>query len=257
MLHALRLGRFGMGHVLMMGSSGAFIAVCIEALAKGGPGTLATLVVVAALFQLVISDRLSLFRRILTPAVSGTVLMLIPVSVMSPVLNLLKDVPDGSPSLGAPLSALATVLVICGLTLKASRSLRLWAPVIGVLAGSLVAVFFGIYDTARVAEAAWAGLPPVEWPGLDFGFGPLFWSLLPGFLLAAMVGAIRTISSAAAAQRVLLAQAAGGGFPGGAGRGGRRRSEQPALRPRGKRCRTRPIRRAHPWPSSRGLRADT
>ena len=202
MLQALRLGRFGMGHVLMMGSSGAFIAVSIQALAEGGPATFAILVVVAALFQFLISDRLSLFRRILTPAVSGTVLILIPVSVMSPVLNLLKDVPEGSPALGAPLSALATVLVICGLTLKASGSLRLWASVLGVLAGSLVAVFFGIYDTARVAEASWAGLPPVEWPGLDLGFGPLFWSLLPGFLLAATVGAIRTISSAAAAQRV-------------------------------------------------------
>ena len=202
MLQAFRFGRFGTGHVLMMGSSGAFLAVCIEALTAGGPGILATLVVVSALFQFVISDRLSLFRRILTPSVSGTVLMLIPVSVMAPVLNLLKDVPDGSPALGAPLSALAAVLVICGLTLKASGTLRLWAPVIGVLAGSLVAVYFGIYDTARVAEAAWAGLPPLEWPGLDLGFGPLFWSLLPGFLLAATIGAIRTISSAAAAQRV-------------------------------------------------------
>ncbi len=202
MLQAHRLGRFGMGHVLMMGSSAAFIAVGIEALTKGGPTTLATLVIASGLFQLVISDRLSLFRRILTPAVSGTVLMLIPVSVMSAVFNLLKDVPQGSPVIGAPLSALATVLVICGLTLKASGTLRLWAPVIGVLAGSLAAVFFGIYDTARVVEASWAGLPPVEWPGFNLRFGPVFWSLLPGFLLAATIGSIRTISSAAAAQRV-------------------------------------------------------
>ncbi|MCE2452509.1 MAG: hypothetical protein J4F48_06650 [Nitrospinae bacterium] len=202
MLQAFRLGRFGSGHVLMMGSSAAFLAVCIDALVKGGPATMATLVVVSALFQFVISDRLSLFRRILTPSVSGTVLMLIPVSVMSPVLNLLKDAPEGSPALGAPLSALATVLVICGLTLKASGTLRLWAPVFGVLTGSLIAAFFGLYDTARVLEASWIGLPPVEWPGLDLGFGPVFWSLLPGFLLAATIGSIRTISSAAAAQRV-------------------------------------------------------
>ena len=57
MLQALRLGRFGMGHVLMMGSSGAFIAVSIQALAEGGPATFATLVVVAALFQFLISDQ--------------------------------------------------------------------------------------------------------------------------------------------------------------------------------------------------------
>ena len=202
MLQAFRLGRFGMGHVLMMGSSAAFIAVGIEALTKGGPATLATLVVASGFFQFLISDRLSLFRRALTPAVSGTVLMLIPVSVMPAVFNLLKDIPQGSPVTGAPLSALATLLVICGLTLKASGTLRLWAPVIGVLAGSLIAAVFGLYDTARVAEASWAGLPRVEWPGLDLGFGPAFWSLLPGFLLAATIGSIRTISSAAAAQRV-------------------------------------------------------
>ena len=202
MLQAFRLGRLGTGQVLMMGSSGAFIAVCIAALVAGGPGLLATLVITSALFQFAISDRLALFRRILTPTVSGTVLMLIPVSVISPVLDLLADVPEAGPSQGAMLSALATVLVICGLTLKASGAVRLWASVIGILAGSLVAALFGLYDTTRVATADWIGLPALEWPGIELTFGPAFWALLPGFLLAAMISSIRTISSAAAAQRV-------------------------------------------------------
>ena len=202
MLQAFRFARIGMGHVLMMGSSAAFIAVSIEALDRGGPATLATLVVVSALFQLAVSDRLALFRRVLTPAVSGTVLMLIPVSVLSAVLDLMADVPEGSPATGAPLSALATLLVIGGLTLKGTGALRLWAPLIGVLAGSLIAAVFGLYDTARVAEAPWIGLPRFQWPGFDLRFGAVFWSLLPGFLLAAMIGGIRTISSAVAIQRV-------------------------------------------------------
>lgn len=202
MLQALRFGRFGMGHVLMMGSSAAFIAVCIKALDAGGPDMLATLVVVSALFQFVISERLSLFRRIFTPTVSGTVLMLIPVSVMQPVFGLLGDVPDGAPASGAPLSALVTVLVMCGISLRGSGELRLWAPVIGVVAGSLVAAYFGLYDLARVAQAPWFGLPEIRWPGLDIGFGPEFWALLPGFLLAAMIGSVRTVSSAVASQNV-------------------------------------------------------
>lgn len=202
MLQTIRLGRIGTGHILMMGSSGAFIAVCIDALSKGGPGMLATLVVVSALFQFAISERLSLFRQVLTPTVSGTVLMLIPVSVMSPIFELLKDVPEGSAPIAAPLSALATVGVICGIAVKAAGKLRLWAPVIGVVAGSVIAAFFGLYDTARVGEAKWFGPPLVEWPGLNFSFGPVFWSLVPGFLLAAMIGSIRTISSAVAIQRV-------------------------------------------------------
>ena len=202
MLQSLRLGRFGMGHVLMMGSSSAFIAVCILALAEGGPEMLATLVLVSALFQFLISERLALFRRIFTPTVSGTVLMLIPVSVMPAALGLLTDVPEGSPAAGAQLSALATVLVMCGFSLKGSGELRLWAPVLGVVMGSAVAAFYGIYDMTRVLEAPWIGLPESRWPGLDLSFSPEFWALLPGFLLAAMIGSVRTMSSAVASQSV-------------------------------------------------------
>ena len=43
-LQAVRVGRFGAGHVLLMGTSGAFIAVCVTALVQGGPAMLATLV---------------------------------------------------------------------------------------------------------------------------------------------------------------------------------------------------------------------
>ena len=35
-LQAVRVGRIGAGYVLLMGTSGAFIAVCVTALAKGG-----------------------------------------------------------------------------------------------------------------------------------------------------------------------------------------------------------------------------
>ena len=200
-LQTVRFGRIGMGHVLMMGTSGAFIAVCISALAQGGPALLATLVVAAALFQLLLSARLALFRRVLTPTVSGTVILLIPVTVMPVVFDMLGDVPDGSPAAAAPLSALATVLVVVGLALKSTGALRLWAPVLGVVAGSAVGALFGIYDLERVTGASWVGLPAGPWPGFAVDFGPAFWTLLPAFLLVALIGSIRTISSSIAAQR--------------------------------------------------------
>ncbi len=201
-LQAVRVGRFGAGHVLLMGTSGAFIAVCVTALVQGGPGMLATLVLVSSFFQFLLSSRLSFLRRILTPAVAGTVIMLIPVTVMPIVFGLLNDVPEGSPALAAPLSALVTVLVIACIALKATGSLRLWAPVIGVGVGSLVAAAFGLYNGALVAGAAWVGLPDGEWPGLDLGFGAVFWALLPAFVFVTLVGAIETIGDGVAIQRV-------------------------------------------------------
>ncbi len=201
-VQALRAGRFGAGHVMVMGTSGAFIPASIMALVEGGPSLLATLVVMSALVPLVLSWRLSLFQRILTPAVSGTVIMLIPVTVMPFVSGLLSGVREGAGAPGAPLSFLVTVLVIGGLALKATGSLRLWAPVIGVVAGSAIAAYHGLYDLERVAAAPSIDLPRPQAPGFDLGFGPDFWTLLPSFLLVAVIAAVRTMSSAIAVQRV-------------------------------------------------------
>ncbi len=201
-LQAVRIGRLGAGYVLAMGTSGAFIAISVAALEKGGPGMLATLVVVAALFQFVLSARLSLLRRILTPTVAGTVIMLIPVTVMPLVFQILNDLPKSAPASAGPICAILTLLVFTVITLTTSGALRLWAPVIGVIVGSIVASFYGIFDMARVAEASWLGLPEGTWPGLDFSFGPVFWALLPAFVFVTLVGAIETIGDSVAIQRV-------------------------------------------------------
>ncbi|MXZ18573.1 MAG: hypothetical protein F4069_06920 [Rhodothermaceae bacterium] len=201
-MQSMRIGRFGMGHILLMGTSGTYIAVCIDALNSGGGSMLGILVLVSGLVQLAISQKLSLFRKILTPTVSGTVLMLIPISVMSAVFNLLEDVPANQHSLAAPLVAFVTAAVMCGVYLVARGILRLWASILGVVAGTLVAGAYGLYDISRIMEASWVGLPELGWPGLDIHFGPAFWVLLPGFILAATISSIRTMSSAVAVQRV-------------------------------------------------------
>ena len=201
-VQAVRIGRIGAGYVLLMGTSGAFIAVCVTALVQGGPGLLATLVVASSLFQFLLAGRLSLFRRLLTPTVAGTVLMLIAVTVMPLVFDMVTASPEGSSEWSAPTSTLVTVAAIIAIALKSSGSLRLWAPVIGVVAGSIAAAFFGLYDVDRVVEAGWIGLPDAEWPGFDLSFGSAFWSLLPAFILVTLIGAIETLGDSVAIQRV-------------------------------------------------------
>ena len=201
-IQAVRVGRIGAGYVLAMGTSGAFIAICVGAIAQGGPAMLATLVVISSLFQFLLAWRLSLLRRILTPTVAGTVIMLIPVTVMPIVFGMLTQVPADTPALAAPLSALVTALAIGGITLKATGVLRLWAPVIGIVAGCGVAGYFGLYDVGSIAAASWVGLPQGGWPGFDLDFGPVFWGLLPAFVFVTLVGAIETVGDGVAIQRV-------------------------------------------------------
>ena len=201
-LHAVRVWRIGAGYLVVMGPTGAYIAVCVTAIAVGGPALLATLVVVSAVLPLVLAARLPLLQRLLTPTVSATVLMLIPVTVMPAVFGLLTAVPAGTPGMAAPVSALAALLVIAGVALKATGALRLWAPIMGVVAGSGVAAAFGLYDAKLVLEAPWIGFPTGEWAGFDLQFGPAFWALLPAFLLVSLIASIRTVSGAVAIQRV-------------------------------------------------------
>ncbi|MDE2727846.1 MAG: SulP family inorganic anion transporter, partial [Gemmatimonadota bacterium] len=201
-IQVLRVGRVGAGYVLLMGTSGSFIAISISALLEGGPALMATLIIVASLFQFLLSVRLSLLRRVLTPVVTGTVIMLIPVSVTPVVFRLLGDVPEGFPETSAPVTVLATLLVTIFIALKAKSSLRLWAPVIGMVTGSLVGGYYGLYDTERVIAAPWLGLPDGHWPGIDLSFGTAFWALLPAFLFVTLVDAVDTIGDSVAIQRI-------------------------------------------------------
>ena len=201
-LQALKVGRVGAGHILMMGTSGAFIAVCVAALQAGGPAMMASLIVVSSLFQFAMAWRLSLLRRIFTPVVSGTVIMLIAVTVMPIVFDTLKDVPEGSPAMGAPTVAGITLVVVGLLVLRAPPAWRLWSPIIAIAVGCAAAAMFGMYDWQSIVDADWVGVPFGAWPGFSFSVGHEFWALLPAFAVVTLVGAIETVGDGVAIQRV-------------------------------------------------------
>ena len=201
-LQAARVGRFGAGHVLIMGTSGAFIAVCVTALKVGGPATMASLVVVSSLFQFLLAARLPLLRRIFTPVVSGTVIMLIAVTVMPLVFDALTQVPEDTAPAAAPVAALATLVTVVALVLRAPPAWRLWSPLIGIVVGCLAAAPFGLYDVQPVVDAPWVGIPFGSWPGFDLSPGVEFWALLPAFIVVTIVGAIETIGDSVAIQQV-------------------------------------------------------
>ena len=201
-IQVVRVGRIGSGYILLMGSSGAFLAICVAALERGGGDLLAALIVLSSLFQFVLAAKLSLFRKIFTPTVAATVLMLIPISVAPIVLGRLTDVPAEASPAAAPVTAGVTLVVMVAISIRATATLRLWAAAVGLVVGSLVGGLFGIYDSERVLAAAWVGLPPAAWPGIDLSLGPDFWALLPAFVILTFVGALDTIGDTIAIQRI-------------------------------------------------------
>ena len=202
-VQALRIGRIGAGYILVMGSTGAFLAVSVSALEQGGPGLLASLIVMSSLVQFALAARMSLLRRIFTPTVAGTVLMLIPVTIAPIIIRKLYDVPDGTSAPAAPVIAGLTLLITIVIALRSTGIWRLWAPAIGIIAGTLVAgLVFGIYDTQRILDAPWVGVPGKAYLGFDLSFGPEFWALLPAFVMVTLVGAMDTLGDSIAIQRI-------------------------------------------------------
>ena len=200
LIQVRRIGPVGANALLPMFTAAVSIPFCITAVVDGGPGTLVSLVVVTALIQLAISRWVVVLRRIVTPTVSGIVIMILSVTLASVVFALLDGSSQEEP-VAAPLTALITLAVVAGLSLRRSAVLRLWGPVVGIVAGCVAAAGFGIFDASLIIESPWVGIPTGV-PDLTPQFGVPFWALLPSFLFLGIIFSIHSNGENIAQQRV-------------------------------------------------------
>ena len=193
--------RFGARHVLIVGVSSPYIGICVAALADHGPAAIATLTTLSAIVAFGFSRYMSALRKIVTPTVTGTVVMLVPATVMPVIVDELRSIPETASPEGATFAAAVTVIVSAAMAISTSGRVRLWSPIAGIAAGSTVAVPFGLYDRVALTEAPWIGLPTFGWPGLALDIAT-FWSALPAFLLITLVSVLATVGDATAIQRI-------------------------------------------------------
>ena len=204
-LQASRIGRFGAGHLLLCGAGPHWVAISVVAINVGGWPTLASLIVVSSLVQFAFAAWLPVLRRIITPVVCGASLMLIAISVIAVAVEKLAKVPEGTPLIASPLVVAATLGAAVVISLKGSGILRLWAPLMGILSGCIVAAVFNLYDLEFLKRAPWFQLPNFSaWPGLDLSLGTEFWTLLPTFVIVTLVVAVKTGGDGVVMQQVSL-----------------------------------------------------
>jgi xanthine permease XanP len=203
-VQARPLGSIGAGYLLFMGTSGAFLAVATSAVHAGGLPLLATLVIVSSAVEFLLASRLSVLRRIVTPTVGGAVVMLIAVAVFPICIRMLGTLPETAEptSFAGPITAGTTFLTVLIISLFGTPKSRLWAPLIGIIVGCIVAYSVGLMSFTAVREAPWIGLPAARWPGLDLSFDADFFILLPAFVIVTLIGAIETYGDGIAIQRI-------------------------------------------------------
>ena len=198
---ALQLWRFGAGHVALSWPAAMFIAIMVGTISAAGPATFASLMIVCSVIQVALAWWLPMLRRIITPTVSGTVTMLVAVSVLPIAFDTVRDLPPDSPELAGPAIAGVTLLVSVIVMLRASGRWRLVAPFISILAGCAVAAAFGAIEADRIISASWFGMPQAPDLSIDFAPGKEFWALLPSFAILTLVLGIKTISDGVAIQQ--------------------------------------------------------
>ena len=200
-LQAFQMWRFGAGHIVLTCPAALFIGIMVATVSAAGPSTFASLLVVCCVVQVALAWWLPTLRRIFTPVVTGTVTMLIAVSVLPIAFDSVQDLPAGAPPVSGPAIAGTTLLVSVIVTLRATGRWRLLGPFISILAGCAVAAAFGALDADRIVSAGWFGIPELPDLSLELRPGKEFWALLPSFAILTLVIGLKTISDGVAIQQ--------------------------------------------------------
>lgn len=202
-LQLISKGPIGSGYTLFVGSNVAFVSVAVAALQTGGIATLGLLGALGALGTFAFTRWLPLLRRVLTPAVGGTVLMLMALSVGPVIWKMLaKPGTEAALSIDHAVVFLATLVIITLILIFTTGMLRLWAALLGVIAGTALAALLGLIDYGPVIAAQWVGFPQRNVPDLSISFGIEFWSLLPAFVLISLVACMETYADGISVQRI-------------------------------------------------------
>ena len=216
-----RIGPIGSGMLSIQGTSFTFVTpliVLYQLKSSSLPtelvlGQLFTACMVAALIMLVLVQWIERLRRIITPAVAGSTVILLGLSLVWVALQgLQRDYAADGPA--ALLAAGCAFGVVLSLALSGRPALRLCSIVVGLAAGSLVAAQLGLLQAPDFASAPTLFVPELLRYPLSFDLS-LVLALLPIFIVSATesigdLSATATLSGISVNDRQFLKRLRGG-----------------------------------------------
>ena len=208
-----KIGPVGSGLLSLQGTSFAFLGpilgVGTVAIQKGSsPEEALALIFGVCLFgsfvEIILSQFLHLLDKIITPVVSGTVVMIIGLGLIKTGMISLAGgaaalaQKDGSFGSFQNLALGGTVLVIVlTLTLSRNRFLRMGSIAIGLAVGFIISLFLGIVDFSSLNQLPFFRIPVPLRYGISFDFA----AFLP-FILLYVLTAIETVGDLTATSAV-------------------------------------------------------
>lgn len=197
-----KIGRIGSGYLLFLGTSAAYLGAAIPAGFMGGFALIATMTILTAPLEILLSYFLWYVRKVVTANLGGIVIILIAISVI-PVMMDMWNGTSGSENYCSNenlIAGLVTIVFTLVFAIFGTKYMRLWSPIIGIIAGVISATILGISDFSSLKQYPLFGLPQGKWIFPDFNLSvkhiPIFFS----FLFATFASTVESIGDAIIAQ---------------------------------------------------------
>ncbi len=177
-LYPIKIGsyRIGSGLPIVMGVSFAFVGVGVNAAATFGMPAVVGAAMVGALLEIFIGFTYRYIKRIFTPIVTGTLLIALGLYLINVGGNYF--VGGFGPLRGtwqAVVTASVTLIVSLGFTIFGKKIWKNTSILIGIFAGTLVALALGITNFELVAKTDWVSFwHVVPLKAIDFNIGEMF-----------------------------------------------------------------------------------
>lgn len=206
-----KIGPVGSGLLSLQGTSFAFLGPIIgvgTVAVQGGQSPEQALALIfgvcffGSFVEIILSRFLHLMGKIITPVVSGTVVMIIGLSLIKTGITSMAGgtIAQQNGTFGSPQNlalGCTVLLIVILLTVSKNRFLRMGAIAIGLAIGYLISVFLGIVNFSALSSLPLVRLPIPFRYGMSFDLG----AFLP-FILLYVLTAIETVGDLTATSAV-------------------------------------------------------
>jgi xanthine permease XanP len=202
LLQATRRGPIGSGYLCPPVVSAIYLSACLVAAAKGGMPLVAGMILVAGLAECGLARIVGRLRKIFPAVVSGIILMAVGLDLARIGMRIAwsPDLP-GSPEFGGvEITFGVTLVTMVALSVWGRGPLRVFCALIGIVAGYIVAAFFGQLKPdffAGLHDSAVFALPLTFPLGVTFDTG-----LVLPFVIAAVASGLRTVGTLTTCQQI-------------------------------------------------------
>ncbi|PKG22998.1 solute carrier family 23 protein [Niallia nealsonii] len=189
---------------IVQGPSAAFDAIMIAAGKTNGLAAASGAILLSAIivFILSITGAITKLKGLFTPAISGTVIFLVGISLAGFTLSEFLGGYPGDKGFASPetlMLSIPTALIVLVLSLFGKGYWKSFSFLLALVAGNLLAVILGQTDFSLLQDKAWFGLPQfLPYGGMEFE-----WSTFLTFFIAYMVAVIEAMGVYQASSTIL------------------------------------------------------